>query len=106
LVNLARHTPLLRDADQVCFVDVDDTVKPTYGYAKQGAGYGYTGVKGLNALVGTLSTPTSAPVIAATRLRKGSTSSVRGAASFVAATLAIAKPCGASGLVVARMDSA
>jgi len=40
LVNLARHTPLLRDADQICLVDVDDTVKPTYGYAKQGAGYG------------------------------------------------------------------
>jgi hypothetical protein len=69
-------------------------------------GYGYTGVKGLNALIGTLSTPTSAPVIAATRLRKGSTSSPRGAASFVAATLATARRCGGSGLIVARMDSA
>ena len=106
LVNLAGHTPLLRDAGQICLVDVDDTVKPTYGYAKQGAGYGYTHVKGLNALIGTLSTPTSAPVIAATRLRKGSTSSPRGAASFVASTLAIANRCGGSGLVVARMDSA
>ena len=37
LVNLARHTPLLRDSDRVMVVDVDDTVKPTYGYAKQGA---------------------------------------------------------------------
>ena len=106
LVNVAGHTPLLGDVDRVCFVDVDDTVKPTYGYAKQGAGYGYTGVKGLNALVGVLSTPTSAPVIAGTRLRNGSTSSARGAASFVAATLATAKRCGATGLVVARMDSA
>jgi hypothetical protein len=106
LANLAGHTPLLRDADQICFVDVDDTVKQTYGYAKQGAGYGYTHVKGLNALIGTLSTPTSSPVIAATRLRKGSTSSPRGAASFVASTLATAKRCGAAGLVLARMDSA
>jgi Transposase DDE domain group 1 len=106
LVNLAGHTPLLRDAGRICLVDVDDTVKPTYGYAKQGAGYGYTHVKGLNALIGTLSTPTSAPVIAATRLRKGSTSSPRGAASFVASTLAVAKRCGATGLVLARMDSA
>ena len=105
LVNLAQHTPLLGDVDRLCWVDVDDTVKQTYGYAKQGAGYGYTGIKGLNALVGVLSTPTSAPVIAATRLRKGSTSP-RGAASFVAATLATAKRCGASGLVVARLDSA
>ena len=106
LVNLAQHTPLLGDVDRLCWVDVDDTVKQTYGYAKQGAGYGYTGIKGLNALVGVLSTPTSAPVIAATRLRKGSTSSPRGAASFVASTLAIAKRCGATGLVVARLDSA
>ena len=106
LVNLAGHTPVLRDAGRICLVDVDDTVKPTYGYAKQGAGYGYTHVKGLNALIGTLSTPTSAPVIAATRLRKGSTSSPRGAASFLASTLAVAKRCGATGLVLARMDSA
>jgi hypothetical protein len=106
LVNLAGHTPLLPDVDRLCWVDVDDTVKPTYGYAKQGAGYGYTGVKGLNALIGVLSTPTSAPVIATTRLRKGSTSSPRGAASFLAATLKVARRCGASGLVVARMDSA
>jgi len=106
LVNLAAHTPLLPDADQVTFVDVDDTVKATYGYAKQGAGYGYTGVKGLNALIATVSTPTSAPVIAATRLRKGSTNSARGAARLVADALAVAKRCGADGLVLARMDSA
>jgi hypothetical protein len=105
LVNMAIHTPLLREVDQVCWVDVDDTVKPTYGYAKQGAGYGYTHIKGLNALIGVLSTPTSAPVSAATRLRKGSTSSPRGAASFVASTLAAARRCGATGLIVARADS-
>ncbi len=46
LVRLAGHTPLLRDADRVCFVDVDDTVKRTYGYAKQGAGYGYSASRG------------------------------------------------------------
>jgi hypothetical protein len=81
-------------------------VKATYGYAKQGAGYGYSKVKGLNALIGTVSTPTSAPVIAATRLRKGSANSARGAARLVADTLATAKRCGATGLVIARMDSA
>jgi len=110
LVNLAAHTPLLPDADQMTLVDVDDTVKQTYGYAKQGAGRGYSGVKGLNALIGIISTPTSAPVIAATRLRKGSTNSARGAARLVADTLATAKRVGAGagtgGLVLARMDSA
>src|SRR5450759_1364037 len=44
---LARRSPLLPGADRVADVDIDDTVKATYGYAKQGAGYGYSGVKGL-----------------------------------------------------------
>ena len=81
LARLAAATPLLPGADQVAFVDIDDTVRQTYGYAKQGAGRGYTGVKGLNALLATVSTPMSAPVIAATRLRKGATNSARGAAN-------------------------
>ena len=87
LAELAHRTPLLAGADQVAYVDVDDTVKATYGYAKQGAGYGYSGVKGLNALIATVSTPLSAPVICATRLRKGSTNSARGAARLVADAL-------------------
>jgi len=37
-------------------------MKAIYGYAKQGAGYGYNGVKELNALFGTVTTPTGAPV--------------------------------------------
>ena len=105
LANLAAHTPLLSGADQIALVDLDDTVKATYGYAKQGAGYGYSKVKGLNALIATISTPTSAPVIAATRLRKGSTNSARGAARLIADSLATVKRC-ATGLVLARADSA
>jgi hypothetical protein len=105
LVNLAGHAPLLPGADQLCFVDIDDTVKPTYGYRKQGAGYGYNHVNGLNALLVTMSTPIGAPVIAASRLRRGPTSSPRGAASLVASALATARRCGASGLVLLRADS-
>jgi hypothetical protein len=71
LVNLAEQSPLLVGADQVAFLDIDDTIKATYGHKKQGAGYGYSGVKGLNVLLATCSTPVSAPVIAATRLRRG-----------------------------------
>jgi hypothetical protein len=52
LPELARHTPLLGGADQVAYVDIDDTVRRTYGYAKQGVGFGYSKVKGLNALLG------------------------------------------------------
>ena len=83
LARLAAATPLLPGADAVAFVDVDDTIRQTHGYAKQGAGYGYSGVKGLNALLATVSTPTAAPVIAATRLRRGSVNSARGAARLV-----------------------
>lgn len=53
----------------------------------RGAGYGYSGVKGLNALLAALSTLGSAggaPVIVATRLRKGSPNCARGAARLVA----------------------
>ena len=30
-------------------VDVDDTIIEVHGYAKQGFGHGYSGVRGLNA---------------------------------------------------------
>src|SRR5512143_3683056 len=78
VARLAERSPLLGGASTIAFVDVDDTVKQTYGYAKHGAGYGYTGVKGLNALLATVSTPTNAPVIVASRLRTGSVNSARG----------------------------
>jgi Transposase DDE domain group 1 len=106
LGELARRTPLLPGADQAAYVDIDDTVRRTYGYAKQGAGFGYNKVKGINALLGIVSTPLSAPVIAATRLRKGACASVRGAASFVAETIRAARSCGASGWLTVRADSA
>src|SRR5665647_1359838 len=106
LVNLAARAPLLAGADQVAFVDIDDTIKATYGYAKQGAGYGYSGVKGLNALLAIVSTPLSAPVIAATRLRRGPTNSAKGAARLVADALVTARKAGATGQVTVRADSA
>jgi Transposase DDE domain group 1 len=106
LARLAAATPVLPDADQVVFVDIDDTVRPTYGYAKQGAGRGYTGIKGLNALLAVVSTPTSAPLIAAARLRQGATNSARGAAKLLADALATARRARAAGLVIVRADSA
>jgi hypothetical protein len=106
LARLARATPVLPDADQLVFIDVDDTVRQTYGYAKQGAGRGYTGIKGLNALLAVMSTPLSAPLVAATRLRRGSTNSARGAAKLLADALATARRCGAAGLLLVRADSA
>ena len=111
LARFASVSPVLPGADVLAFVDVDDTVKATYGYAKQGAGYGYTGVKGLNALIATVSSPLAAPLIVGTRLRKSSANSTRGAARLVADAVRTARAAGAggpkgTGLIVLRADSA
>lgn len=106
LANLATLTPVLAGAAEVAYVDVDDTIREVHGYAKQGAGFGYSGVRGLNALVATVSTPLAAPAIAATGLRRGAAASARGSARFLARALATAKAAGAGGLVTVRADSA
>src|SRR5206468_6627450 len=111
LIALAHSPALFPGADQVCFLDLDDTMRETHGYAKQGAGYGYTKVKGLNALLDTISTPTAAPVIGAARLRKGAVKSARGAGELLGEALGTARACGAggpdrSGPVIVRGDAA
>jgi hypothetical protein len=109
LRNLAAQTPLIGGSTgEYTLVDVDDTIIEVHGYAKQGAGYGYSGVRGLNALLATVSTKDTAPVILAQRLRKGSAGSPRGAARLVADTLATLKRVrgGAAGRVLVRADSA
>jgi len=88
---------LLPGADELVYVDIDDTIRQTYGYAKQGAGYGYSKVKGLNAMILTATTPTSASAILGARLRKGSTASARGASKLLADGLATLKRTTASG---------
>jgi hypothetical protein len=105
LIELTGRAPLLPGAGELAYLDVDDTVRRTYGHAKQGAGRGYTGVQGLNALLAVISTPTGAPVIAASRLRKGSATSARGAGRFVADALVTAKAAGATGVRILRADS-
>lgn len=118
---LAAHTPVLAGAEKVAFLDIDDARRRVFGRAKQGAGFGPVKVGGyqvkvrnLNPLIATISTPTAAPVIAATRLRGGRAASVRGAVGFAreaigVATAAITATGGGAtggGLVLARMDSA
>jgi Transposase DDE domain group 1 len=85
LTALAVRAPILPAAPAgPVLIDVDDTIVEVHGYAKQGAGFGYTKVRGLNALLATVATPTSAPLIVAQRLRKGSCGSPRGAKRLVA----------------------
>lgn len=89
-------------------VDVDDTIIEVHGHAKQGCGYGYTKVRGLNAQLATVSTPGSAPVIVAQRLRKGSAGSARGAKRLVADALKTVTTMtgGDSSKLLLRADSA
>src|SRR5580658_10807532 len=113
LIALAREAPLLPGADVLAFIDIDSMQKRVYGHHKQGARFGHTKiqgksllVRGLNALAAVISTPLSAPVIAATRLRGGNAASARGAASLAARAIGTARDCGCTGTIVARMDSA
>jgi len=88
LIELAARSPMLNagrsSPGQRVVIDVDDTVVEVHGYAKQGAGFGYSKVRGLNALLATVATPDAAPVIIAQRLRKGSCGSPRGAKRLIA----------------------
>ncbi len=89
-------------------LDIDDTIIQVHGHAKQGSGYGYCGVRGLNALIATVSTTRSAPVIVAQRLRKGSCGSPRGAKRLVADALTTLSklPTGSTTKPLVRADSA
>src|SRR4051812_19698386 len=109
LINLARDTPLLgaRGAARTVMVDLDDTVVEVHGHSTQGASFGYSGVRGLNALLATVCTEGIARVIAAQRLRKGSAGSARGAARLAADALALVARTHLAGRpVLLRADSA
>jgi DDE family transposase len=106
LVSLARRTPLLPGAEQVMFIDIDPTHRRVYGHAKQGAEAGrLKGQRTLHPILATFSTPVARPVIGAVRLRRGKAADVRGAESFVAEVLAIAKETGGAGIRLVRADS-
>ena len=113
LAELARRAPLLPGADTLAFIDIDSMQKRVYGHQKQGARFGHTKiqgkqvlVRGLNALAAVISTPLSAPVIAATRLRGGNAASARGAASLAVQAITTARECDCTGMIIVRMDSA
>ena len=103
---LPGQAPVLPDVSTFALVDADSTVRRVFGYAKQGASYGYTKVKGLHPLLATLCTRTGAPLVVATRLREGRAAAARGAGSFVAEALAAARQAGATGLILFRADAA
>lgn len=109
LSGLAARVPALLAGsgdDGIAMIDIDDTVREVHGYAKQAAAYGYSGVRGLNVQLATISTPIAAPVIGAARLRSGNTASATGCGRLLAQTISAARACGASGRLLIRADSA
>ena len=110
LAGLAERVPGLvvgaESAEGIAFIDLDDTIREVHGYAKQGAAYGYTRVRGLNIQLATVSTPLAAPVIARARLRKGNTASAKGAGRLLAQAITTAQDTGVKGRILCRADSA
>jgi hypothetical protein len=83
-------------------MDLDSTVCPVHGHAKQGAAYGYTHALGYHPLVA--SRADSGEVLHA-RQRTGRANTARGAARFVDELAARVRRAGASGELTMRMDS-
>lgn len=116
LIALAARTGMLGastgstagDTDRgYALLDVDDTIIEVHGHAKQGAGFGYSGVRGLNALLATLTLAGAVPVVVAQRLRKGACGSPRGAKRLVGdAVRTTRRLLDKSHPILVRMDSA
>jgi hypothetical protein len=110
LRGLTIEAPLLvtETAAGCVFLDIDDTIIEVHGHQKQGSGYGYSGVDGINAFLATVKTDASAPIIVGQRLRRGACGSPRGAARMVRDALATIKRLNgmASTRILLRADSA
>lgn len=110
LAGLAERVPGLltgaQDPDGIAFLDLDDTVGEVHGKKKQAAGYGYSSVFGLNAMIATCSTPLACPVIVASSLRKGQTQSGSRSAHMLKRAAATIRRAGVRAQVMGRADSA
>lgn len=110
LAGLAGRAPGLlagaKESDGIAFLDVDDTVREVYGHAKQAVAYGYTGARGLNIQLATLSTPLAAPVLTGARLRRGNAASVAGSGQLLARSITATRAAGVTGQILVRADSA
>jgi hypothetical protein len=90
------------DLDADLTVDIDSTVVETYGLAKQGGGFAYTGVRGYHPLIASLA---DTGELLHTRLRGGNAGCGGGAASFIAETVSRVRDAGATGRLTLRADS-
>jgi hypothetical protein len=83
-------------------LDVDSTVCETYGFAKQGARFGHTKVRGYHPLLASVA---GTDDVVGVRLRGGNSHTGRGAAGFLTQVFNRMRRAGASGPMVLRADS-
>jgi hypothetical protein len=83
-------------------IDIDSTICPAHGYAKQGATFGYTHKRGYHPL---LATRAETGEILHVRFRKGSANTGRGAQRFVRELVGRIRRAGATGALTLRADS-
>jgi hypothetical protein len=84
-------------------LDLDSTIVPVYGRSKQGAGFGYTKIRGYHPQLATLA---QTGQVVFCRLRGGSAGAARGAKSFLTETVSRVRDAGATGQLTVRADSA
>ena len=83
-------------------VDVDSFVGEVFGHGKQGAGFGYTRVRGYHPLIATRA---DTGEVVHVRLRKGSANTSRGMLRFCDELIARIERAGATGSKLLRADS-
>lgn len=93
-------------AGGLVMVDMDDTIREVHGYAKQAAAFGYSGVRGLNALLVTITGQDAAPLVAEASLRRGNVRSGAGAGHHLARALATVRETMPQRQSLARADAA
>jgi len=84
-------------------IDLDSSIVPVYGRAKQGAAFGYTKVRGYHPQFATCA---QTGMVLFSRLRGGSAGAARGAKSFLTETVSRVRDAGATGQLTIRADSA
>ena len=83
-------------------IDVDSTICPVDGKAKQGAGFGYTHVLGYHPI---LATRADTGEVLHARMRKGQANTQRGAHRFLDELIARVRRAGATGPLTVRVDA-
>jgi len=106
VAGLDRVVPSLISSQGPVLVDLDDTMREVHGYQKQAVAYGYNKTKGLNAILATISTDHSAPVIAQCGLRRGNIRSGAKSGWHAERALPLAREVAGDRPVLLRADSA